>query len=529
VIGLDGATWEFINRMVELGAMPNTKRMLNNEDAARGVLESSYPPVTPPAWASIETGVNPGKHGIFEFAHTNPETGAQKLATALDLEHPRIYEMLAMQGIETLVFNPMPPYPLIPIKNLKIASSVFCPEPICYPNRMYRYCRNFPDYTERLDARRGKEFVDKEMFLELKLEKTFQRVRVIEDALKEETWSLAWIRLQDPDNMLHFAYNKAFSGHPKVIKIFTMLDKLVESSKELADLLVLVSDHGLGIHKHTICINTILYNHGFAKPTTGEGLADHHELMESIRVPGLKVELDREKTHIPFYILRMLANSRLAFLIKFGNAVLRVTGRTYDLPRVDPLASEAYLPTPYSYGVFVRDVSHVEEVRKALLSYRGIIDVRSREGVYWGPYVKRAPNLVIMADHQKRYRLGSNRISTRVYYDEEKFDHHPYGIISFVGEDVAFSDLGLVKAWDVAPTIMAYMGVPTPDDTDGRILNGILNNSTCEEKRHDYTSRWRRVKSETQPVYEYGKENRIAYPSQKEKELKERLRSLGYL
>jgi len=529
VIGLDGATWEFINRMVELGAMPNTKRMLNNEDAARGVLESSYPPVTPPAWASIETGVNPGKHGIFEFAHTNPETGAQKLATALDLEHPRIYEMLAMQGIETLVFNPMPPYPIIPLENLKISSSVFCPEPTCYPSKMYRYCRNFPDYTEIFDARKGKKSMDKDMFLELELEKTFQRVKVVEDALKEESWSLAWIRLQDPDNMLHVAYDEVFLGHPKVIKIFTMLDKLVESSKELADLLVLVSDHGHKIYEHTVSINTILYNHAFAKLTTGQGLADHLEVMESIRAPGLKVEYNRAKTRIPFCVLRILANSKLAFLIGLGDTVLRVTGRVYDLPRVDPLGSEAYSPTHYSYGIFVRDVNHVERVKKVLLSYRGIIDIRSREEVYWGPYVKRAPNLVITVDHDKGYRLGSNRISARVYSHRKVCDHHPYGIISFIGEDVVSSELGLVKAWDVAPTIMAYMGVPIPDDTDGRILDGVLNNATYEGKHYDYASEWRRVKSETQPVHKYGKENRIAFPSEKENELKERLRLLGYL
>jgi len=529
VIGLDGATWQLISRMIEFGAMPNTKRMLNSNDAAKGVLESSYPPVTPGAWASITTGVNPGKHGIFDFVHADPETGGQRLTTTLDLEHPRIYEMLAMQGIETLVFNPMPPYPLIPLKNLKIASSIFCPEPICHPSKMYRYCRNFPDYTERLDARKDKKSMDKDMFLELKLEKTFQRVKVIEDALKEESWSLAWIRLQDPDNMLHLAYDKVFSGHPKVIKIFTMLDKLVESSKQLVDLLVLVSDHGLRISKNAICINTILHNHAFAKLTTGQGLADQLEVMESIRVPGLEVHLNRAKTHIPFHILRILANSRLSFLTKLGNTVLRVTGRTYDLPRVDPLASEAYVPTPYSYGVFVRDASHVEGVRKALLSYTGIVNIRCREEVYWGPYVKRAPNLVIMVDHERGYRFGTIRISTRVYNHEERCDHHPYGIISFIGEDVAFGELGLVKAWDVAPTIMAYMGVPIPDDTDGRVLDGILNNATCEGKHYNYTSGWRMVKSETQLVYEHGKENGIAYSSEKEKELKERLRSLGYL
>jgi hypothetical protein len=44
--------------------LPNLKRMV--EKSTSGRLESTIPP-SPPAWTSFMTGVNPGKHGVFDF------------------------------------------------------------------------------------------------------------------------------------------------------------------------------------------------------------------------------------------------------------------------------------------------------------------------------------------------------------------------------------------------------------------------------------------------------------------------------
>ena len=65
LLGWDGATWDLILPWVEEGELPGIGRMM--EQGTWGTLSSTIPPISPAAWTTIFTGVNPGKHGIFGF------------------------------------------------------------------------------------------------------------------------------------------------------------------------------------------------------------------------------------------------------------------------------------------------------------------------------------------------------------------------------------------------------------------------------------------------------------------------------
>src|SRR5262249_39757576 len=65
VIGLDGATFRLLGPMMEAGELPELSRLVAS--GCHGELRSTFPPVTPTAWASFMTGKNPGKHGIMGF------------------------------------------------------------------------------------------------------------------------------------------------------------------------------------------------------------------------------------------------------------------------------------------------------------------------------------------------------------------------------------------------------------------------------------------------------------------------------
>src|SRR4030067_2872209 len=66
-IGLDGATFDLIKPWIAEGRLPNLKRLL--EEGAHANLNSVIPPLSPQAWSSFMTGVNPGKHGLFGFKY----------------------------------------------------------------------------------------------------------------------------------------------------------------------------------------------------------------------------------------------------------------------------------------------------------------------------------------------------------------------------------------------------------------------------------------------------------------------------
>ncbi|RLE47527.1 MAG: hypothetical protein DRJ18_03130 [Candidatus Methanomethylicota archaeon] len=67
VIGLDGATWKLIKPWAEEGKLQTLKRLM--EEGAYGELKSTIPPITAAAWASLLTGKNPGKTGIYDFLY----------------------------------------------------------------------------------------------------------------------------------------------------------------------------------------------------------------------------------------------------------------------------------------------------------------------------------------------------------------------------------------------------------------------------------------------------------------------------
>ena len=76
VLGLDGATWDVLEPLMQAGVLPHLARL--RQQGASGTLGSVFPPLSPVAWTGVMTGKNSGKHGVFEFL----EYGARPAAAA---------------------------------------------------------------------------------------------------------------------------------------------------------------------------------------------------------------------------------------------------------------------------------------------------------------------------------------------------------------------------------------------------------------------------------------------------------------
>jgi len=72
VIGLDGASLDLVRPWADEGRLPVLAALMKR--GAWGRLRSTVPPATFPAWTSLVTGVNPGRHGIFDFSARVPGT-----------------------------------------------------------------------------------------------------------------------------------------------------------------------------------------------------------------------------------------------------------------------------------------------------------------------------------------------------------------------------------------------------------------------------------------------------------------------
>jgi predicted AlkP superfamily phosphohydrolase/phosphomutase len=70
IIGSDGMDPRILDKLLREGRMPMMKALAEKGCYSR--LATTIPAESPVAWSSFATGMNPGKHGIFDFLHRNP-------------------------------------------------------------------------------------------------------------------------------------------------------------------------------------------------------------------------------------------------------------------------------------------------------------------------------------------------------------------------------------------------------------------------------------------------------------------------
>lgn len=79
-LGLDGLDPELTEKWMAEGKMPNLSRLKERGSYRR--LRTTCPPLSPVAWSTFATGVNPAKHNIFDFLNRDLRTYAPELSSA---------------------------------------------------------------------------------------------------------------------------------------------------------------------------------------------------------------------------------------------------------------------------------------------------------------------------------------------------------------------------------------------------------------------------------------------------------------
>ena len=78
LLGLDGVDPKMMRELVDQGVLPNFARLI--EQGTLTPLAVPNPPESPVVWASLATGQNPGKHGVYDFIGRDPERYLPQLA-----------------------------------------------------------------------------------------------------------------------------------------------------------------------------------------------------------------------------------------------------------------------------------------------------------------------------------------------------------------------------------------------------------------------------------------------------------------
>jgi hypothetical protein len=86
VLGLDGLDYTLTTQMLAEGKLPHLDEL--RKQGCFLPLGTTLPPISPVAWSSFQTGVNPGKHNIYDFLTPDANTYRPKLSS-VEIRPPR--------------------------------------------------------------------------------------------------------------------------------------------------------------------------------------------------------------------------------------------------------------------------------------------------------------------------------------------------------------------------------------------------------------------------------------------------------
>lgn len=511
VIGLDGVPWHVLQILMDRDVMPNLKSAVNN--GAKAALRSTIPPYTSASWTSITTGVNPGKHGIFDFMRFRDRGYNTRIVNGLDIMYPRLPEMLMWHGLRSVVVNLPHSYPFVRSSKRIIVTDWLTPNLIVYPDSVKHLASSYT-HSANWD-------LDKK----IRLPELENRIRAVTNLFGHTEWDLFFVVFSEPDWIMHMAYDAIFNYHKditsKIYESFNKLDRFigyVMSKLAAKDLLIVLSDHGFAAYDKLVHVNTILLQTALANHVKVRHQEDAFGRLTLARARIANRKGPR-KMPLPRWVFEIVSNGLL--IKNIANKISQLAfGDSLSLAltySIDFSSSKAFTCTSpfgihlnskrvFKHGIVEPEMESVvmDEVVRTLSRTRDPLTgcplfshVAKRDEIYWGPYVKRAPQVILIPNMEAGYTISrSQDLYPKIIQRKTHFCHSLYGVLIMHGNSVQSNiDLGIINTYDILPTVLHYLDLPVPHDTDGKILFGAFppesDIRTKPIRLENYTEKWK--------------------------------------
>jgi predicted AlkP superfamily phosphohydrolase/phosphomutase len=519
LIGLDGAepslveSWMAERRLPRLALLRDSGSYLH--------LASTIPPATFPAWTTCVTGVNPGRHGIFDFTEMVPGEYALRFVNATARKSPALWNVLSQAGKRVAVIGVPATYPPEVVNGIMVSGF---DSPVCtavdrsfvYPESLYPEVRDwrFADFQEtHIGPGWHQEALPK------LLEGIAVKEGIAAKLLARDPWDFFMVVFGESDTVAHHFWLFHDPHSPRhqagfedaIRRVYERLDaavgRLIETAGEGVTVGI-VSDHGFGgAGTGVVHLNNWLAEQGYLRFTGGGG-----SLLKTLAL-NLVPERCRGSLFRRFRALAEHAEGASRFsdidwertrawseeLNYFPSIRVNLKGRDpqgqVDPGEYDSLCTE-----------LCRRLETWDPVKKAW----------RRDEIYHGACVDRAPDIVLELGLEEGYSYSCLRgrggpAFRRIGPDEHlgakehgmNGAHRPTGVLFLSERTVA----GAACIEDVAPTVLAALGVAAPP-MDGTSL---------------FTSPG--FPADTVPYSPFA----APYSPQQERAVEERLRALGYL
>lgn len=454
LLGLDCASPDLIFNEFH-AELPNLSALMGA--GTWGILRSSLPCITVPAWASMTSSRDPGVLGIYGFRNrASHDYDALSVADASALRHKRLWDFIGDSGKASLVLNVPQTYPVRPLNGHMISGFLT-------PDTTAQFAFPAIFKQEVLKAEPGYSF-DVRDFRNVQREELAQRIvdmtdtqyRVLESALQRKEWDFAmhvnmgvdrmhhafW-RYHDPQHRLHEPQSPL---RDIIREYYRHVDDWIGRLMAVLDdhtAVIIASDHGVKRMDGAIAINEWLWRNGW--------LSLKHE-------PDAVTKFSHELVDW---------NSTRAWSTGgyYGRVFLNVQGREQQ----GIIAPEAYEATRNELAHALRSIPDHEgnlldtRVYKPEEVYQEVNNVAPDLMVYFGNLHWRAVGSIGYGRH---YTLENDTGPDDANHAEEGM---------FIVHNPRSKGRGQVaphQLMDIAPTVLSLMQLPIPVEMQGRTIEG---------------------------------------------------------
>jgi len=497
VIGIDGATPDLIEPWMNDGKLPNLDKI--RKRGTWGKLASTIPPFSAPAWTTIVTGCNPGKHSIYGFETT--DTVETHLITSSYRKVPALWNYLTNIGLKSIIVNVPGTYPPEKINGVMITGLLTPSEEsnFTYPKNIKGKLTEdeLGDYElEQLwieDFPRSymaKHAPDK--LLQRILRQMESRAKVTTNLMKKFDWDFTMVVFRGTDTAQHFLFDKK----DLLLSCYQKVDQLVgEMIKTFTDaVFIIVSDHGFESIKKVLCPDNVLYNANLLWP-----IRDQYNSPISIiwnltfKIWNQVLRLMPTNTIKRSSFIRMLlfSGSSKDKLIDFSKtrAFSTAEGRGIQIALKDRYGEG--IVDSKEYDKLCKEISVIFKDLKDPDTGKKIVEEVYQWDEVYGKQAIDPPDLILKLekgfastegirgpDGLSSILQSKGEIIPYIFKNDpagRSGDHAPYGVIFAYGNSIKPGHVVKnISVGDILPIVFAAMGIPIPNSIDGKLFNDVF-------------------------------------------------------
>jgi len=543
VLGLDALNFSLVKDGLGGGLLPHLQEAMAL--GVSGTLRSTLPPYSAPAWVTFATGKLPDKHEVFDFWRVSYTPRRQLTPmSSHSINGATTWQIASRHGKRVGVVQVPMTYPPRPANGFVVADMIVTPnEQVDYTSPLslkaeirehfgefalnpYRaFGQSEAALRRATDAERTQEQVSRYLLERYPCDLFISVCRATDIVQHHFRSFLVPADGTAPQAQQHERFDAPLR------ELFAVLDDAIAHRLTLLDgntVLLIVSDHGFGPAAKVFNVNRFLADLGLAE--------FHDSRVQSCGRRLVRSAIRVAKALDVLKLRRQLSRETI-------RSAVRATDEAASLPR-DWAHTKAWSGTPSAEGIYVNlkgresigivePGAEYEEVRQRILDgLRALRDPDTgepiieaayrREEVYTNPPAH-CPDILIdfgMRPYKVRETLSANAWLEPMPLRSGAGRHTPEGVFVAVGADVpkgvTVQGLNLV---DVAPTLLYALGLPVPQDMDGRVLTEIFTEQHVAAEPPSYDAADGAQSSDAG----------FAYTPAEEAEITKQLRDLGYV